>query len=127
MDHGLITPLYALFSSDVLGALVIVTVDVFVEPVIAHRTDRTFAGNRAFHWSWGYFFEPVTRPLLVFSFVLITYPTLFGARDAPAIGQLVAEQERALGNLFALSLFMPASDFFSGATRARFFLFRPYS
>lgn len=110
------TPLDTLFSSDVLGALVIVTLGVFVEPVIAHRMDGAFAGNHAFHWSWDYFFEPLTRTLLVFSFVLIAYPALFGARDAPAIGQLVAEQEHALGNLFgilfALSLFMPASGFF---------------
>lgn len=101
-----------LVSGRMLFGIVLFGLLAAAEPFLENLVARRFAGNPPAHWSWAHLGVPLLRAALVLGFVLFTYPTLFGLREAPPLGVLLAAEEArastVLGALFLLALLAPA-------------------
>jgi hypothetical protein len=106
-----VSPLAALTSIDMLGALLFIALAGMLEPVVEYHVERLVGTNRIAAWTFEHVFAPLLRALIIAGFVLLAYPALYGVRSAPTIAALLAEGTLRLTNLvnvlFLLSLLLP--------------------
>ncbi|MGD9603486.1 MAG: hypothetical protein AB7O21_11875 [Gammaproteobacteria bacterium] len=105
-----------LLNSRVVMAVVLFGILAGAEPFLEQRIARHFAGNPPALWAWEHVGLPLLRAALVLGFVYLAYPALFGLREAPGLGLLLAAEEArtstVLGVLYLLALLAPVIPLF---------------
>ena len=105
------SPVNILMSIEVAAALALVGLFSLVEPLMAYHANRWLAGMQSLQWAWDHFLLPLLRALVVIGFVLLAYPSLYGARAAPALTDLLVQGSLRFTNLlnvvFVCSLLLP--------------------
>ena len=109
-----------LTTLDVLLALIFFAIAGVAEPFIEHRLNRMLEGNHPFRWSWDHLLAPFARAVVIVTFVFLAYPSVFGVRHAPELGQLLGEESLRVNNLlgvvFVCTFLLPVIPPFSRRT-----------
>ena len=110
----------ALFSLEVLIALALFVLGAFAEPFVEQALLRRCGANLPCRWFWLHVLGPLLRAALLFGFVLLAYPPLFGLRSAPPLAMLVADPHArpstVLGVMLLVSLSAPVLRLFARHT-----------
>lgn len=105
-----------LLSGQLLIAIALFGLLAAAEPFFERWVEHHFADNAAALWSWEHLGLPLLRALLVLGFVYCAYPSLFGLREAPPIGVLLAAADArtstVLGVMYLLALLAPVLPLF---------------
>lgn len=103
--------LSAIFDARVLMAMGVYALLAATEPFVERHIERVFHDNPPVLWLQEHLGIPLLRAACVVCFVYLAYPSLFGLREAPALGALLAAHAGAtstlLGIAFLVALFAP--------------------
>ncbi|MBI4696716.1 MAG: hypothetical protein HY749_22120 [Gammaproteobacteria bacterium] len=107
----------ALLSPEALFAILLFALGALVEPFLAHGLQRRCAPNPPLAWLAEHVLAPLLRAALLFGFVLLAYPALFGLRSAPPLATLVADPHAhpstVLGVMLLVTLSAPLLRLFA--------------
>ena len=103
--------LSAMFEGRVLVAMGVYALLAATEPFLEQGIERACDDNPPALWFFEHLGLPLLRAACIIAFVYLAYPALFGLRDAPALGTLLAAHAGATGTLlgiaFLVALFAP--------------------
>ncbi len=105
-----------LLDRHLLIAIALFGVLASVEPFVERWIEDYFVDNPPALWIWEHMGVPLMRAGLVLGFVYFSYPALFGLRDAPGIGVLLAADDARTSTvllvLYVLALLAPVLPLF---------------
>lgn len=106
-----VDPLSAMFDGRVLMAMGVYALLAATEPFLERWIERVFDDNPPVLWFQEHLGIPLLRAACVVIFVYLAYPSLFGLREAPPLGTLLAAHAGAtstlLGVAFLVALISP--------------------
>ncbi|MCP5144715.1 MAG: hypothetical protein H6978_07815 [Gammaproteobacteria bacterium] len=100
-----------LLEPRILALLLGFCIIAMLEPLLEVRLARHLQENDALRWYWNILASPLLRSMLIVSFVVLGYPTLFGLVHAPSLRELSVQGYLSFNNLvgvvFLVTLIFP--------------------